>query len=154
LFNSIFPQRGDNAYRGFKLALWLLSLLVLMKLDMGLGCIFNGHEAARTADGIPLDTYTPAGTQAVVALFAVWGLGQVLIGLLGLLVLVRYRSLVPLMFVLILVEHLSRKLIFYYLPIAKVGTPPGFAINLALIAVEVVGLALALWRRRELPAPA
>jgi hypothetical protein len=39
-----------------------------------------GYSAAKSADGIPLDTFTPAGAQAVVSLFAVWGLAQVVIG--------------------------------------------------------------------------
>jgi hypothetical protein len=150
MFNRLFPERIDNTYRGYKLALWLFALLVLMKVGISLGCIFNGYSAASSADGIPLDTFTSAGAQAVVSLFALWGLSQLIIGVLCILALVRYRAMVPFMFALLLLEHLSRKLILHFLPIAKIGTPPGFAINLVLLAVTIVGLALSLRSRDKL----
>ena len=57
--------------------------------------------------------------------------------------------MVPFMFALLLLEHLSRKLIFLVLPIARTGTPPGFFINLVLIAIMVVGLVLSLWTQDD-----
>ncbi len=149
MLRQLLPQRIDNRYRGHRLALWLLAVLVLMKGGIGLGTIFNGHSAAASADGIPLDTFTPAGEQAFISLFAAWGLSQLILNLIGLLVLVRYRAMVPFMFALLLLEHLSRKLIFLVLPIARTGTPPGFFINLVLIAMMVVGLVLSLWTRDD-----
>jgi hypothetical protein len=147
MLNQLLPQRMDNAYLGSKWAIWLLLLLVLMKGAMGLNCIINGHLVASSADGIPLDTYTPAGERAVVSLFAIWGLSQLLFSLLGLLVVIRYRAMVPLMFALFLLEHLSRRLILQVMPIAKVGTPPGGFVNLGLLTLMIVGLILSLWNR-------
>jgi hypothetical protein len=51
------------------------------------------------------------------------------------------------MFALLLAEHLCRKLIFFVMPIPRAGEAPGVLINLALVALMVVGLALALWNR-------
>ena len=144
MFKQLFPQRVDNTYRGYKLALWFFALVVLMKVGMSLNSIFNGYFVASSADGIPLDTFTSAGAQTVVSLFAIWGLAQLVICLLCILVVVRYRSMIPFMFALLLLEHLSRKLILHFLPIAKTGTPPGFAVNLVLLALMIVGLALSL----------
>jgi len=144
MLDQLLPKRIDDTYRGHKLALWLLAALVLVKGSIGLGTMFNGHSAATTADGIPLDTFTPAGAQAFVSLFAAWGLSQLMLNLIGVLALVRYRAMVPLMFALLLLEHLSRKLIFLVLPIARAGTPPGFFVNLVLVAVMIVGLVLSL----------
>jgi hypothetical protein len=147
IFNQIFPQCVDNNYRGHKLALWLFALLVFMKVGMSLNSIFNGYFVATSADGIPLDTFTPAGARAVVSLFALWGLAHLMICLMCILVLVRYRALTPFLFALLLLEHLSRKLILHFLPIAKTGTPPGFVVNLILLTLMVVGLALSLGSR-------
>jgi hypothetical protein len=144
MFGRFLPQRIDNSYRGHKLALWLFAVVVFMKTSIGLGTIFNGRNAAITADGIPLDTFTPAGAEAFVSVFAIWGLAQLTIGLLCILVLVRYRAMVPFMFALLLLEHLGRKLILFVMPIARTGTPPGFLINLALVALMIVGLVLSL----------
>jgi len=150
MFDRLIPQRVDNTYHGRKLALWLLAALVFMKGGIGLGTIFNGYSAATSADGIPLNSFGPAGEQAFISMFAAWGLSQVMLNLIALLVLVRYRALVPLMFAVLLLEHLARKLIFLVLPIARTGTPPGLFINLALIAAMLVGLVVSL-RRADNP---
>ena len=142
MFNRLRPQRVDNAYRGTKLALWFFALVVLMKLGISLGSIFNGYAAANSADGIPLDTFTPAGAQTVVSLFALLGLSNLIICVLCALVLARYRALIPLMFALLLFQQLSRQLILQFLPIPRTGTPPGAGINLVLLVVMIVGLAL------------
>ncbi len=152
MFNQLLPQRIDNTYRGYKLALWLFALLVFIKVAISLNCIFNGYMVASSADGIPLGTFTSAGAQAVVSLFAIWGLSQLMICLLCILVLVRYRSMVPFMFALLLLEHLSRKLILQFLPMVRTGTPPGFYVNLVLLAVMLVGLALSLGSQDNLQA--
>lgn len=147
MLGRVLPRSIDNDYRGRKLALWLLGLLALVKLAMGLNCILNGDAVARGADGIPLDTFTPGGARAVVTLFAIWGLSQVILGLLCVLALLRYRAMVPLLFTLLLVEHLGRKAIVHYLPVTTTGSPPAPVINLTLLTVLLVGLALSLWSR-------
>jgi hypothetical protein len=150
MLQQFLPKHIDNTYRGHRLALWLFAVLVLMKGGIGLGTILNGRSAAISADGIPLDTFTPAGEQAFVSLFAAWGLSQLMLNLIGLLVLVRYRAMVPFMFALLLLEHLSRKLIFWIRPIATSDTPPGFIVNLVFVAVMIVGLVLSLWNQDNL----
>jgi hypothetical protein len=144
ILDQLLPQRFDNTYRGYKPALWLFALLVLIKVAMSLNTIFNGYSVAIHADGIPLDTFTAAGARTVLSMFALWGLSQFLFCLLGILVLVRYRSMIPLMFALLLLEHLGRKLTLQFLPFARTGTPPGFFVNLSLLAVMIVGLVLSL----------
>ncbi len=146
MFGGLLPRPVDNRYHGHWLALWLFGAVVLLKGAIGLGTIFNGRSAAISADGIPLDSFTAAGAQAFVAVFAAWGLGQLTLNLIGLLVLIRYRALVSFMFAVLLFEHLARRLIFWYLPIARSESPPGFYINLGLVVVMVVGLILSLRR--------
>jgi hypothetical protein len=58
LTDRFLPQRVDNRYRGYKLALWLFALVVVMKVAMSLNSIFNGYVVASSADGIPL-THSP-----------------------------------------------------------------------------------------------
>jgi hypothetical protein len=144
LTDRLLPQRVDNTYRGYKLALWLFGAVVLIKLAMSLNSIFNGYVVASSADGIPLDTFPSAAAQTVVALFAIWGLAHLMICLLCILVLVRYRSIVPFMFAFLLLENLSRKLLLQFVPMVRTGTPPGFYLNLGLLTLMIVGLALSL----------
>ena len=147
MLSQVFPQRVDGTYRGHKVALWLFAVVVLFKTAIGMNSIFNGYKVATSADGIPLDTFTPMGARAVVSLFALLGLSHLVICALCVLVLARYRSLVPFMFALLLVEYLVRRLILLFLPIPRIGTPPGSFVNLGLLVMMIVGLALSLWRR-------
>ncbi|MEW6364922.1 MAG: hypothetical protein AB1714_09810 [Acidobacteriota bacterium] len=144
MLERLLPRHADNTYHGYKLALWLFALVMLMKAAMSINSIFNGHSVATSADGIPLDTFTPAGAQAVVSMFAAWGLAQLMICLLCTVVLARYRALIPFTFAVLLLEHLSRRLVFLVMPIVRTGTPPGFFVNLALLGLVAVGLVLSL----------
>ena len=147
-FNQLFPGTIDNNYRGRKIALWLFSALLLLKIVMSVNSIFNGYSVARFADGIPLDTYPTAAAQTILSLWAVLGLSRFMLCLICLLALIRYRSMVPLMFALLLVEQLSRYLILERIPIIRTGSPPAGYINLILLALMIAGLPLSLWRRR------
>jgi len=151
LLGWILPQRLDNSYRGHPAALWLFVPVVVMKTGIALGTIFNGRGAARSADGIPLDSLGAAGAQAAVALFAIWGLSQLVISTFGLLALTRYRAMIPFMFALLLCEHLTRRWILFLKPVASTGAHPGSYINLVLTALMIIGLALALWERADAP---
>ena len=147
MLDRLLPRTIDNDYRGQKAALWLLGLLLLMKTAMGLNSIINGYKVASSADGIPLDAYPPAAASTIVALFGIWGLGHFMLCLIGILVFARYRSMIPFVFALFLFEHLARKSILRLHPIVRTGNPPASFINLALLALMIVGLALSLWHR-------
>ena len=147
MFDKLLPQPIDNTYRGYKVALWLFGLVVGVRITQSILVIFNGYSTARDADGIPLDTYTPAAAQMVVALFAQASLWRLTFCLLCVLVLVRYRSAIPFMFALLLVNYLAGQLIFQFVPVVRTGTPPGPIVNLIMFALMIIGLALSLRSR-------
>ena len=69
------------------------------------------------------------------------------LGLLGVLALVRYRAMIPLLYILFLAEMLARRLMILAQPLAREGPPPiGFYINLGLLAALALGLLLSLRR--------
>jgi hypothetical protein len=144
MFAQLLPQRIDGTYRGSRLAPWFLAPIVAMKMLQSLLSILGGAYVARSADGIPLDAYTPAGAQTVVALFALQGFSRLTIYLLCILVLVRYRSALPFAFVLLVLEHLGRLLILQFVPIARTGAPIGPVVNFVLFTLMIAGLALSL----------
>ncbi|HXI22881.1 MAG TPA: hypothetical protein VNG71_03320 [Pyrinomonadaceae bacterium] len=144
MFEKLFPQSINNAYRGSKIALWLFGLVVAMKITQSLAVIFNGYYTARNADGIPLDTFTPAAAQAAVALFAQASLWRLTFCLICVVALVRYRSAIPLMFVMFVLNYLASELILRFVPLVRTGTPLGPTVNLILFALMVIGLALSL----------
>jgi hypothetical protein len=150
---ALLPRRVDNGFDGHWLALWVFGLLLFVRGGIALNSIFIGRSVATTADGIPLESFTPAGAQTVVALFALFGLARLMLGVIGLVVLLRYRALVPFLFALCLLEQLSRYLILRWIPIPRTGAPPGGAINLGILAITILGLALSLWNRQVPGAP-
>lgn len=150
MLSQLLPQRIDNKYRGYKHALWLFGVVVSVRITQSLLVIFNGYSVARSADGVPLDTYTPAAAQTVVALFALGGLSRLIISLLCVLVLVRYRSAIPFMFALLVLNYLASQLILLFVPIVTTGTPPASIVNPILFALTIAGLALSLRSRDNL----
>jgi hypothetical protein len=148
MFADILPRSIENTYRGSRLALWLLGFLVVMKSVIGVNSIVNGAAVMTTADGIALKTFPAAAAQNLVALWALLGLAHIVMAVLAVLVLIRYRGMVPLMFALLLLQHAGGRLVGYFLPIVRTGAPPAFLINVVLLASIVVGFALSLWRRR------
>ncbi len=147
MLDVLLPRRLDNEYRGSRLALWLFGLVVAMKGAQSLAIILNGYPTARDADGIPLDSFTPAVAQTVVAVFAQGSLWRLFFCLLCGLVLLRYRNAVPLMFALLALNYLAGQLVLGFVPLPRVGAPVGPHVNLLLFVVMVVGLGLSLWRR-------
>ncbi|HUF17517.1 MAG TPA: hypothetical protein VMS12_05680 [Thermoanaerobaculia bacterium] len=147
MLDRLLPRVIDNSYRGPKAALWLLCILAVIKVAMGLNSIFNGSFVLSSADGVPLATYPPPAAQTIVAIFALWALGQLLFALLAVLALVRYRTMTPLLFAILLAEHLGRKLILQFLPIIRSDAVPASLINAALLALMAGGLLLSLWHR-------
>jgi hypothetical protein len=147
--SQLLPPRIDNTYRGRKLALWLFGIVVTVRILQSLVVIFNGHYVVQSADGVPIETFTPPAAQTVVALFALSALSRLFIFLLGVLTLVRYRSVIPFMFAFLIVYYLAGQLLLQFVPIVRVGTPRGPLVNLVLFFLLVIGLALSLWKRAD-----
>jgi hypothetical protein len=147
MLDKLLPKRLDNQYRGNRLALWLFGLVVAMKSAQSLAIVLNGYPTARDADGIPLDSYTPAVAQTVVAVLAQGSLWRLSFCVLCVLVLLRYRSAVPLMFALFALNYLAAQLVLKFVPLLRVGAPAGPLVNLILFVVMLGGLGLSLWRR-------
>jgi hypothetical protein len=148
MFELLLPKSFDNNFRGHKLALWIFGLFVLMKCVIGVNSIINGRLVMTGADGIPLDTYPPAAVQSFLALWALLGLSHIILGVLGIVALIRYRSMVPFLFALLLLQHLGGRLILQYIPLVRTGAPPAFTVNLIQLTLLILGLALSLWQRR------
>jgi hypothetical protein len=152
MLGRIFPKTIDNEYRGQKAALWLLGLLLFFRTAQSLMIIFNTHKVATQADGIPLDTYPTAAAQTILAFFAASGLLRLLISLLGVLILVRYRKAVPFMFAFLSLSSILGQILLYFVPLVRVGNPVAATVNNWTVVLMLAGLALSMMqRKRALP---
>ena len=148
ILSRLFPARIDNAYQGSKIALWILGLLIAVRTMQSVMILVNGYSIAQSADGIPLETYRAAAAQTIVALFTLSAVNRLVISLICVVVLVRYRRAVPLMFLLLLVTYAAGQLVGRVIPIVRVGQPPAVVMNLTLLGLTIIGLVLSLWKRR------
>lgn len=145
---SLLPSKPHDGYEGRSPALWILALILLLELVIGFRSVFDAHAVATAADGIPLDMYGAAASRTIVSLFALLGVSRLVLGVLGIVVLLRYRALVPFVYALLLADALGRRLVLRFWPIPRSGGTGGSVVTLTLLALMVAGLALSLWRRR------
>ncbi len=132
MWNKVFPQPADNVYRGHKIALWVFYLLTTMTIVRSCIHMFKDDGGAQSIATIPLDTYTNGGAEAVIFLFAYWGLSQVMFGLLYLIVALKYKSLIPLMYLSLILEYGGRFGLSFYKSIETMGQAPGGVGNMVL----------------------
>jgi len=149
ILSRLFPAHIDNTYQGSKIALWILGLLVAVRTMQSVMILVNGYSIAQSADGIPLETYPAAAAQTIVALFTLSAVNRLVISLICVVVVVRYRRAVPLMFLLLLVTYAAGQLVGRVVPIVRVGQPPAAIMNLTLLGLTIIGLLLSLWKRRS-----
>lgn len=150
---KIFPKCFDNDFRGHKLALLLLVVITGFKAIMAFNSVFDTYNIAVSADGIPLDSYPADAAQKLVSIFALLGNLHGIIVALSLLVLVRYRSMVPLIYLILIYEYAARKVINHFLDGGSLWfswpTGPAGWILQSLFAAMIVGFGLSLWERKS-----
>lgn len=103
--NPVLPRTLDNSFRGPAGVVACFAIITAMTIVRSLIHILVGDGGAQSIASIPLDTYAAPAAATVVFMFAVWGLLQLLLGLVYLVVLVRYRGLIPLMLLLVAAEY-------------------------------------------------
>ncbi|MEY8242525.1 MAG: hypothetical protein RPS99_03175 [Gammaproteobacteria bacterium] len=132
LIEKILPSEANNKYLGNRIALFGLifttclmtwrSCVHLLYQDGGL----NSIGSIIIFDGIP------DPNQVIYMLGSVWGLQQLIFCLVNIVVLFRYRNLIPLMYILWLLEWLARPLVVGFLhPLDEqyfTGTTPGIVV--------------------------
>ncbi len=150
MLSRLLPPQADNRFGGQRAALWLLAVLVALKLVISVNSIFNTESVAVGADGIPLDSYGPAAARQVLILFALMALGHLALALTALTALLRYRTLVPLIYLLLLGEHLARRFIVQgYAAAGAGGSSYALYLNMGIAALLTIGLLLSLVPRHD-----
>jgi hypothetical protein len=109
LARRVFPTQISNAYPGHRTGLLLFALVILLKIIIGMNSVINTRAVAAGADGLVFDQVNATAARTMVLMFATLGISQLLMGLFGLIALVRYRGLVPLICLLLLTEQFGRK---------------------------------------------
>ena len=145
MLEKLLPQAVTNNYRGHPLAKWALVALTLMTIGRSLTHMFAEDGGAQSIASIPLDGFSPGAADSLITIFALWGLSQLIVGLLYALVLWRYQSLIPLMYLLFSFEYFMRLIAGAYTPTLETAhTPPGAIVNILFLPLGLVLLFLSI----------
>lgn len=134
----IFPKELNNHFYGYKISLYVFYILTVVTLWRSQHHLLAPDGGAQSIATIPLDTFAKVSAQAVIGVFGLWGLSQLIIGVLYLISSIRYRSMIPLMYLLMFLEYFVRATYFPAAkPIPTVGTAPGAIGNLPMIILSL-----------------
>lgn len=145
--SALFPPSTNDQYDGSIIALIGLGIMVILTLIPALIHMFLPDGGANVIAGLGIDLASEQG-QLVVSLFAWAGTTQLIFALVLLTILVRYRSLVPFAFALLV---LSRSFHAWHMWGPKGGEhhPPEAYATLALVPLLLIGLLLSLKERSK-----
>ncbi len=105
--------------------------------------MFAPDGGAGSIAGIDL---TVSGARGIIFAFGLWGSAQLLFGLFQLLIIIRYRSLVPLMYLFIVLEIILRILIGWFKPVDFQQVPPGALGNWIILPLSALMFGLCFVR--------
>lgn len=142
IFEILLPAKADNVLRGSQIPLYVFALLAILSTVRSLIHMFSADGGAGSIAGMDL---TVAGAEGIIFAFALWGSSQLLMALIQLLAVIRYRSLIPFMWLMLALEVLLRELVGKMKPVTFAHTPPGAIGNQIMLPLAVVMLGWSLW---------
>ena len=147
MLNRILPPTIDNNYKGNKIALWFFYLITAVTVVRSCIHILKDDGGAQSIATIPLDTFTEAGADVVILIFAYWGLSQLMFGIIQVIVAFRYKSLIPLMYLMLVIEWAGRFIISLFKTIETTGQAPGGIGNMILPGICLLMFFLSIKRK-------
>lgn len=115
MIDILIPKIVDNHYKGNKIALWVLGFYVFKSFLASSIHIFAADGGAQSIASITLDAFTQGGADSVITIFSLWGMEQFVIGIIVLVILWRYKSLIPFAWAIYSIEYLGR----FFIPMLK-----------------------------------
>ncbi|MGD2176324.1 MAG: hypothetical protein PVG71_00720 [Anaerolineae bacterium] len=150
MLDTLFPTQVSNDYEGSPIARWVFAVITSVTIGRSLVHVTAPDGGAQSIVTIPLDTFTPGGAAAVVLLFSLWGLSQLLIGIICVVVIWRYRTLIPFMYLLVTLEYGMRIVLGIFKPIQTTGTAPGGVGNYIVFPLAMGMLILSLGNKANM----
>ncbi|HUA36759.1 MAG TPA: hypothetical protein VMA09_24350 [Candidatus Binataceae bacterium] len=138
---SLFPPSTNSDYRGSIVSAYFLTLFSVLTIVPGCIHVFTPDGGAGSIAGINL----VQNGRVIVALFAWAGATQIAFGLTTLVVSLRYRTFVPIMLALVIVERTLHALDAWILKGGPSGHhPPEHYGVLVVLPLLLAALALSL----------
>jgi len=119
-FEILLPAKIDNVIRGTKLPFYVFALYAIVSAARSCIHLLSPDGGAGTIAGMDLSV---AGADGIIFAFALWESSQLLFAIIQLLVVIRYRSLAPFMWLMLMLEVLLRELVGKMKPVTFAHTP-------------------------------
>jgi len=139
IFDFFLPAKADNTIRGTKLPFYIFLMVALVGSVRSFIHILSPDGGAGSIAGMDLSV---TGANGIIFGFALWGSAQFIYALLQWVVILRYRSLAPFMWLVQLMETLLRMLVGHIKPVTFAHVPPGAIGNYVYLVISVLILAL------------
>jgi hypothetical protein len=150
---TLLPRQADNSYGFHKAILFIFGAMTLLTIGRSLAHMFLPDGGANAIATIITFDGNPDPDAVIYNIFALWGLAQLAMGAMYVIVIIRYRNLIPLMWVFILVEYAMRIVIGKLLkPMGDayfIGTAPGEISNYIFIPLAAIMILWSLAGRRN-----
>lgn len=150
MWNKVFPKIADNKYGGHWIGLLLLSFYTLKSFVAGSVHMFAPDGGAQSIASIVLDQFTEGAANSIITIFGAWGMEQFVLGLIALVILLRYKGLIPMVAMVYVIEYAGRIALPLFTPgVVSAHTPPGHAMDAVLFPLTFLMLLLCLYRPKS-----
>jgi hypothetical protein len=150
MFEKLFPKIVGNNYQGHRIAKWLLILYVAKSLFAASVHMFAADGGAQSIGSVALDQFSLGGANSVITMFGLWGMEQLVIGLIAIVILLRYKALIPMMALVYVIEYTGRFTAHLYTPgLVTAHTPPGAVMDNILFPLAMIMLVLSLKTKKD-----
>ena len=143
---KLFPKPVDDSFYGLKFPVVVFMAIAVISTIRSLIHIFSPDGGAGSIAGMNLSV---DGARGIVFAFALWGSAQLVTAIVQLIIAFRYRSLIPLMYVLLIFEVFLRMLIGRIKPVNFAQTPPGAIGNWFVLPISIIMLMLCFIERKH-----
>ena len=142
IFEILLPAQIDNVIRGTKIPFYIFAIYAIVSTVRSCIHLLSPDGGAGTIAGLDLSV---AGADGIIFAFALWGSSQLLFALIQLFAVIRYRSLIPFMWLMLALEVLLRELVGAMKPVTFAHTPPGAIGNQIILPLAVLMVVWSLW---------
>ena len=139
ILGVLLPAAADNTIHGLRLPVYVFAVIAVLSAIRSCIHLLAPDGGAGSIAGMDLSV---AGANGIVFAFALWGSAQLVYAIMQLAVAFRYRSLVPLMYLLLIVETLLRMLVGHWKPVTFLHRPPGAIGNYVILPLAILMLGL------------
>lgn len=142
IFKTLLPVNVDNTMTGWQLPFYGFALYAIISMVRSFIHLLAPDGGAGSIAGLNLSV---AGADGIIFAFGLWGSSQLLFAIIQLLVVFRYRSLIPFMWLMLILEVLLRQLVGQMKPVAFAHTPPGAIGNEIILPMAALMVAMSVW---------